>query len=543
MFSRMKIRTRLVASIVAPFCFIGLLWAYADVGMQQMQQRLHELARPGAQVAETVREADLASRKVRQGMLLGAAVAGLMCVVLGGMLVASILRPLCRLNEMLKDVAEGEGDLTRRIKVASKDELGEMGGYFNAAWDKLDRMIARVVEQSTLVGTYSGQLLIESSRIVKNSCQIAERSTAVATAGEEMSATSNDIARNCAMAAESSREAGSVAASGQEVVQKTMDRMGVIRNEVESSSRVIRRLSASSEQIGEIAGTIEEIADQTNLLALNAAIEAARAGEQGRGFAVVADEVRALAERTALATKEIGEMIRTVQTEARQAVEAMERSAKHVTVGVEEASKSGTALASILGRIGEVTMQVSQIATAAEEQTATTVEIVSCMGEISHSADRFDRAAAGVNGKIAQLQALSEELIESTAVFKTDVAKLLMLDTAKHDHVMFVTRIERCLEGKEQVQSNVLPDHTCCRFGKWYFGEGKDACGGSATFKAVNAPHELIHVLAKQAVDLFNQGDPARAEQKLIEVEDLSFEIVNMLDQVKSECSGLTCQS
>ena len=454
------------------------------------------------------------------------------------LLAKDLKKRLTYFSERLKEITTGEWDLTKHIEMDSKDELGELANYFNQAWVKLDKLIAHIVESSTLVGTYSGQLLIESSRIVKNSRQIAGQSTAVATASEEMSATSNDIARNCAMAADNSQEASNVASGGQCVVQKTIDRMSIIKTEVEKSSQVIERLGASSEKIGAIANTIQDIADQTNLLALNAAIEAARAGEQGRGFAVVADEVRALAERTARATREIGDMIKTIQTETTQAVGAMKRSAEQVTAGVEEANESGAALGAIIGQVGEVTMQVSQIATAAEEQTATTMEIVGSISNISETADKFDHTAVIVNEKINQLQTLSDDLKNSTSIFKTDVSKLLMLDTAKYDHVMFVNRIERCLDGKEQVQSNTLPDHTCCRFGKWYFSNGKDLCGTSPTFKTINAPHEMIHRIAKEVVDLFNRGDSARAEEKLTEVENISFDIVNMLDKVKYECKG-----
>ena len=452
------------------------------------------------------------------------------------LLAMSLRRRLGYITERLKDITTGEGDLTKRIEMDSSDELGIMAGYFNQAWDKLDHMIAQVVEHATLVGTYAGQLAIESQRIVRSSREIAVQSSAVATASEEMSATSNDIARNCSMAAESSSLTSRVASSGQGVVQQTINRMGSLKQEVQSSATVIAQLGASSERIGQIAGTIQDIADQTNLLALNAAIEAARAGEQGRGFAVVADEVRALAERTARATREIGEMIASIQCETGQAVAAMQRSVAEVDQGVHEANESGTALGRIIGQVDDVAMQVSQIATAAEEQTATTVEIVGNIGRISESVDTFDRAAASVNSKVQQLLDLAELLKQSTAAFKVDTQPMLILDTAKSDHVLFVNRIERCLEGKENIQPDALSDHTSCRFGKWYFSAGKELCSRAPSFQTINAPHERIHRLAKQAVALRNAGDLAQAEQVMQEIEDISGEIVQLLDNVKNEC-------
>lgn len=445
---------------------------------------------------------------------------------------------LRHITERLRDMAEGEGDLTQRMDVDSGDELAEIARYFNLSWDKLDRMIGEVIEHATLVGTCAGQVSIQSQRIAKNARDIAVQSVAVATASEEMSATSTDIARNCAMAADSSRSASGVACGGQGVVQQTITRMDSIRSEVESSSQVIQRLGQSSETIGEIAGTIEDIADQTNLLALNAAIEAARAGEQGRGFAVVADEVRALAERTARATKEIGAMIASIQGEAGHAIGAMQRSAGEVDSGVREAGESGAALAEIIGRINEVALQVSQIATAAEEQTATTVEIVGNIGNITETVELFDHSTNDMNGRVQHLLDLSDELKNCVSSFKAHLNPLLILDKAKFDHVMFVGKIEKCISGRETIKPGSLPDNTTCNFGKWYFSEGMELCGKAPSYAAINPPHETLHRTAVEAVECYLRGDVAMAEKKLREVEDLSATIIELLDKVKAECVG-----
>lgn len=182
---------------------------------------------------------------------------------------------------------------------------------------------------------------------------------------------------------------------------------------VQESAKTVENLGARSNQIGAIIGTIEDIADQTNLLALNAAIEAARAGEQGRGFAVVADEVRALAERTTRATREIGEMIKAIQNETNGPVAAMGQGVLQVEAGTMEAARSGEALRDIMNQVNSVAMQVSQIATAAEEQTATTSEISSNMQQITmivqqtaHGAQESATAAAQLSGNAEELQRL-----------------------------------------------------------------------------------------------------------------------------------------
>jgi methyl-accepting chemotaxis protein len=228
-----------------------------------------------------------------------------------------------------------------------------------------------------------------------------------------MSATSGDIAKNCQLAAEGAQRASQTARDGAAVVERTVTVMGQIAEKVQESAKTVESLGVRSDQIGAIIGTIEDIADQTNLLALNAAIEAARAGEQGRGFAVVADEVRALAERTTRATKEIGEMIKAIQNETKGAVIAMEQGVEQVEAGTVEAAKSGDALRNILDQVNDVAMQVNQIATAAEEQTATTSEISGNMQRItevvqqtSQGAQESATAAAQLNGNAEELQRL-----------------------------------------------------------------------------------------------------------------------------------------
>lgn len=307
-----------------------------------------------------------------------------------------------------------EGDLT----VSMED--GRTGVY-----EAMRRMVVSLRQVMNKVNQSSQELLTSASQLSSHASSTAEGSNrvvsqaeTVATASEEMSATSTDIAHNCHQAANSSSQASDAAQSGAVIVRETVDGMNRIADKVRSSADVVEQLGARSEQIGEIVGTIEDIADQTNLLALNAAIEAARAGEQGRGFAVVADEVRALAERTTKATREIGEMIKNIQNETKRAVKSMEEGVSEVGEGMSGAARSGQALETILAQVNDVTTQINQIATAAEEQTATTREITNNIHAISDTVQISDRSAQEISVASSRLSALSAELQDLVRGFK-----------------------------------------------------------------------------------------------------------------------------
>jgi methyl-accepting chemotaxis protein len=333
-------------------------------------------------------------------------------------LLRTIMKPVDALRVMLMDISQGEGDLTKRLDDTTKDELAEICKYFNLFIEKLRNIISNISQTSSQVAAASSQLHSTADRIATGSEEVAAQAGTVATAGEEMSATSGDIAQNCQRAAEGAQRASKAASDGALVVERTVAVMGQIAEKVQESAKTVESLGARSDQIGAIIGTIEDIADQTNLLALNAAIEAARAGEQGRGFAVVADEVRALAERTTRATKEIGEMIKAIQRETKGAVTAMEQGVIQVETGTVEAARSGEALRDILSQVNDVAMQVNQIATAAEEQTATTSEISNNMMQITEVVQQTSQGAHESAKAAAQLSGNAEELQRLVHQFK-----------------------------------------------------------------------------------------------------------------------------
>jgi methyl-accepting chemotaxis protein len=277
----------------------------------------------------------------------------------------------------------------------------------------LKDVITRLSETSLRLSSASNELKATAQQISVGTEEVAAQAETVAVASEEMASTSSDIAHSCLLAASSAQEATATTQHGFEVVAKTVNGMRKRGDEARTNARNLGSLGERSDQIGAIVATIEDIADQTNLLALNAAIEAARAGEQGRGFAVVADEVRALAERTTRATREIGEMIKAIQTETGRAIVSMEAGVKGTEQGATDASELEGALHAILEQVNSVSTQVSQIATAAEQQTATTSEITNNINRISQVVMETSRGAQdsaesanGLSMKAEELQSL-----------------------------------------------------------------------------------------------------------------------------------------
>ncbi len=337
-------------------------------------------------------------------------------LLLALMAVRSIRAPLRRLAADAEQIATG--DLGVEVHVDSSDEVGQLARSFEKMVNSLRELIGRLADSSAEVSKSSVGMQSNSEQMATGAEEVAAQAVTVATASEEMSATSGDIAQNCLLAAESAKRANDAADHGATVVENSIAVMKRIADRVKSSASTVTELGQKSDQIGAIVDTIQDIADQTNLLALNAAIEAARAGEQGRGFAVVADEVRALAERTTKATKEISEMIKVIQLNTQTAVSAMEEGVAEVHNGTDEAERSGEALRRIQDEINAVNLQVQQIATAAEEQTATTSEITGNMHQITEVVSgSVDRARDTYNAA-QHLSRLSDELQRVVGQFK-----------------------------------------------------------------------------------------------------------------------------
>jgi len=323
------------------------------------------------------------------------------------MLAITITRPLEKVTEIAKDIAEGEGDLTKRLDESGNDEISELAHWFNTFVARLQVLIGEVQQSSTDCLNAVQELSATNQKSSEGIQHQQMQTEQVATALTELACTVQNVADDAVQVEQAAVKADEHASEGALVVNKTTDIINTLAQEVEQSADVIIQLGEQSDKIGAVLDVIKGIAEQTNLLALNAAIEAARAGEQGRGFAVVADEVRTLAGRTQQATQEIQEMIEHVQTGTEQAVKVMEHGRNRAHESVQQANNARTALQEITTSVAGIKQLVTQIACATEQESTVT-------GEISQSMEVIN-GVANENGQFSQQAATNSEQLSSMA--------------------------------------------------------------------------------------------------------------------------------
>ena len=340
-----------------------------------------------------------------------------------------ITKPLGLLEHAMTRAAEG--DLSTEVHYESEDEIG----VIIKAQRKMRKGLVELITQFKLTAEQVASAATEIASAAEQSASGAgeqeSQAGEVSSSIEQMAATIVESSQNASSATESARNAAEVAGEGGHIVQQTIEGMQAIAESVKASSATIAELGKRSDEIGEIIGVIDDIADQTNLLALNAAIEAARAGEQGRGFAVVADEVRKLAERTTKATAEIAGMIKGIQEDTSGAVASMEEGTTQVEAGMELAVKAGDSLTSIVSVVSEVQKMIEQIATASDEQSAAAEQISGNVGNIASVSKQSAESAEQMAATAEQLNRQTDNLNELVSRFKLDDSE----SSVRHDTV------------------------------------------------------------------------------------------------------------
>ncbi len=329
----------------------------------------------------------------------------------------------CKLNaavRAMEEIANGDGDLTRELTFQGRDEVAKLATSFNSFLAKIRHTISQVAETAQRVTAAADQLSLVSQQASSGTLRQREETERVAAATTELRATAHEVQGMAQTGADAALSAQQSAERGQTVLSATQSEIDRLAADVEQASTVIHELEQDSDRIGGVLDVIRGIAEQTNLLALNAAIEAARAGEQGRGFAVVADEVRSLASRTQESTEEINGMIERLQTASRQAVTVMETGRTQARGTVERADEARQSLEAIISSISTITNTSTSIAAAAGEQSVSVDEINRTMVAISEIAEQTSQGAGDLQASTADLGSISTHLQQMISTFRTN---------------------------------------------------------------------------------------------------------------------------
>ncbi|WP_035299193.1 methyl-accepting chemotaxis protein [Brevibacillus thermoruber] len=384
--------------------------------VQQEKEQGEVLLARQARTAESVR-------------LVVAMTAVLLAVLIGGYLVRSIVIPLNRVNAQLRAIAEGEGDLTRELTVASRDEIGMLGQSFNRMLRNLREIILQVRSHAEQVAASAEELNASSEQTSQAAKQIAETVQGVVLGTDkqvqgveegsrevqEMAAGIRQISSRAERVTAAAVDTSELATNGNRTIQEAVTRMNGMSETIDHLSRLVRGLGERSRQIGQIVDAITDIAGQTNLLALNAAIEAARAGEHGRGFAVVADEVRKLAEQASASAGQITQLVGTIQSEIEEAVASMQRGTEEVAAGMAGVSEAGEAFARIRAAVLDVTGQIQEVSAASRSLTASTEKVAQAMREIAGVTETTATRTLDVSAATEEQLASMEEIHASAA--------------------------------------------------------------------------------------------------------------------------------
>ncbi|HEY3327715.1 MAG TPA: methyl-accepting chemotaxis protein [Novimethylophilus sp.] len=359
--------------------------------------------------------------KAKQRLIIDVGFSLVILAVLAYLALAAYSAVIANLRRMTDGAHRmAQGDLTIRLRLQCEDEIREVADSMDTMADAFSRLLRNAQQNATSVYQAANRLSQASVQITRSSHRQSEAATSMAAAVEEMTASVDHISQNAAEANALSGRAGQLSAEGGVLVGSVVTEMHRIADSVTDSARVIEELGNQSEQISTIVGTIKAIADQTNLLALNAAIEAARAGEQGRGFAVVADEVRKLAERTSTSTQEISAMIVAIQEGAVRAVESMKNGVDRVEDGVTMTARTGEAMTQIEQEARKVVGMVSEISDALRQQSAASMDIAQNVEKIAQMAETNSQAVADNAMTASALERLAAELEAEIGRFRAD---------------------------------------------------------------------------------------------------------------------------
>ena len=384
-------------------------------------ETLEEALEPFVEAAHRGLAADIGAvtalvDRLKGGVIVAVDLSLALVACLGWTLARSITVPPAQVLSLTRSVAAG--DLTRRVAATRRDEFGELSASMNQMSGHLREVVIHLASAAESLAATSQELSATTAEMAASNDEVSVQSQGVSASASQMRATVDQLAQGSQSVNRSASEALRQATEGAKVIGRALERLGEIASVVRNASRTVGALGEQSERIGDILSVIEDIADQTNLLALNAAIEAARAGEQGRGFAVVADEVRKLAEKTVRATQEIGDMVATIQRESRNAVAATANGTTAVEQGVEEGSRAQAAVAAIEERVRAAAAEVGEIAAGAEQLARVLGGVSINVEQIAQGVEQNAAASGEVARTVVALSERAEELRGLTGRFR-----------------------------------------------------------------------------------------------------------------------------